>query len=177
MSIFKSNNAPYQKHSETSKEAAESVNAEKQRANILSIIIKNGDIGAIGDELAAYLKEIPGTVSARLIELERAGSIVRTNRKRTTRRNRNAFVYVSSKLIGDNNVKAGDIVSKASEKQIIKMLFELMKVSNDGSGSIKLTPFDVALIEDIAKRLKLKKVKNEKIRIKKNTNRKIKMFC
>lgn len=160
MTIFRQNGVGYQKHSETSKEAAESVNAEKQRANILAIIIKSRTIGVIGDELAADLKEIPGTISARLIELEREGLIVRTNLKRTTRRNRNAFVYVSSKFIG-GDVKAGDIVSKTSEKQIIKMLFELMKVSQDGTGVINLSPFDVALFEDIARKLKLKKVKHD----------------
>lgn len=159
MTVFRETTAPYQKHSETSKEAAELLNPENLRNDIKLKIDSRGDFGFTGDELSSLLKIVPGTVSARLIELERKGLIVRTTKTRLTRFNRRACVYVSSKFI--NDITQQKVVSKNPEKQLAKMLYELMRVSPEGTGVIHLSPLDVALVEDIARKLKLKKVNHD----------------
>jgi len=86
---------PYQKHSATSKEAAEKLTtADTLRNWIFQDIRIHAEYGRTGDELANQFACAPGTISARLIELERAGLIVKNGKTRLTESRRNAAVYV-----------------------------------------------------------------------------------
>jgi len=87
----------YQTHSDTSREAAENnTKASAQRDKILGILHCAGIVGSTGDELSVMLNVTPGTISARLRDLELAGQIVKTANKRKTRSNRTANVYMTS---------------------------------------------------------------------------------
>lgn len=100
MSYTKDGNG-YQEHSDTSQEAAENVSGKAKMHAIMCEFIKiNAADGATIDECAVRLsaalqRDVPiGTVSARMIELERAGSVSKTPARRKTRSKRNAVVYV-----------------------------------------------------------------------------------
>lgn len=88
---------PYQKHSETSRESAEKLStADSLRSSILEVISSRFNLGMTGDELSINFSIAPGTISARLIELERSGKIIKTKMRRLTQAKRNAFVYVAA---------------------------------------------------------------------------------
>lgn len=90
---------PYQRHSDTSKAAAESMVSESatQRGNILNYmrqLVKNGfNDGLTIDEAAERFNLQTGTASARMGELEKIGIIKKTDLVRKTRSGRNARVY------------------------------------------------------------------------------------
>lgn len=85
----------YQSHSETSREAADSLDATHLRNTCYNIIHDAGFVGATADDIAATLGKQNSTVAARLRELELTSTIIKTAIKRKTRANRNAYVYVS----------------------------------------------------------------------------------
>lgn len=87
--------APYQKHSETSREAAQLYeNGDNLRAEVLRHIKSCGIEGAICYDIAEIFGIVQGTIAARLIELERDNKIIKTMRQRKTGHNRNAYIYV-----------------------------------------------------------------------------------
>jgi len=100
--------AGYQKHSSTSKEAADRLTSMKTMEDDIISILKNYPYGLIADELVDYLKpDYPtthqGTVAARLRGLELKGKAVKTDATRKTRNDRPAHIWVHP----DNTSKSG----------------------------------------------------------------------
>jgi hypothetical protein len=89
--------APYQWHSETSREAAEAIepDAATLRGQVLAYIRKCGERGATDDELQVALGMNPSTERPRRIELWRRDRIWRNGEKRPTRSGRQAVVWVA----------------------------------------------------------------------------------
>lgn len=90
----------YQKHSETSKEAHHfnaSNNSNAQRHEIYALIDNTKAHGMTGAYIASALDMQIGTVSARLIELQESGYILKTFLKRKNPSGCSANVYISSK--------------------------------------------------------------------------------
>jgi len=92
--------APYQRHSRTSKEAAERLETARTLEADILIYLASAIQGLTGDELHQLLesKHIglqAGTISARLRGLEIKGDIFKTKHTRTTRMNRSANVWKS----------------------------------------------------------------------------------
>lgn len=86
---------PYQPHSQTSIDAARRKNnAGADRLIITELIHKSGTKGRTNDEISAILGKNSSFYSPRLIELERAGHIIKLKETRKTRSNRRANVYV-----------------------------------------------------------------------------------
>lgn len=109
----------YQAHSETSKEAADKLNAGTLRSEILDRIEIGGYFGRTADELSIQFDTPQSTIGARLRELELADQVIKTKMKRKTRYDRNAFVYVHpdhfKPLMGRATVK------KAQNYDIIRL--------------------------------------------------------
>jgi hypothetical protein len=87
---------PYQAHSETSRDAAESMepSAATMRGKVLAFIRQCGRIGATDDEMQVHLHMNPSTQRPRRVELWTAGLIEASGRKRLTRSRCNAMVWV-----------------------------------------------------------------------------------
>lgn len=87
--------APYQGHSDTSREAAEAIepDAATLRGQVLCFIRQRGETGATDDEVQIGLRMNPSTERPRRIELWRIGLVKQTARKRPTRSGRNATVW------------------------------------------------------------------------------------
>lgn len=160
------NGAGYQKHSETSQDAANDLQSAKgMRDQVVKYIKHSNTSGMTCDEIFGFFDQsidnrvAPGTISARLIELERDGSIIKSNIKRKTRHNRNAFVYVAKAYWTEAMGKAPTPVSKASklseaDKAAItlgKTLFMKIKFSLDGGATIYLDSMDLAVVENLAR--------------------------
>lgn len=87
--------AGYQKHSETSIEAAENLQgADTLRHAIHHAVKCSTNRGRTSDELSEYFDIPASTIGARVRELELKGNLIKTAMKRKTRYKRNAFVYV-----------------------------------------------------------------------------------
>ena len=103
---------PYQKHSETSRQAAEeNTTAATLREKIFQMIKDSGQHGMIADEVRQRINKSSNSTIPRLVELNRAGRIVKLQETRKTRSNRNANVYVVPELVGDRDIeppKSGD---------------------------------------------------------------------
>lgn len=96
--------APYQRGSDTSREAAETIKGRNKDAiAALEFIRRRGEQGATGDEVAEYLSSLngtvcaPGTASARMTDLLDDKSIMKTDRRRKTRSGKSACVHVEAK--------------------------------------------------------------------------------
>jgi hypothetical protein len=85
---------PYQKTSQTSKEAADSVvgSADGWRAKVFELVKTNG--GLTMDEAQVILGQKSQTVTPRFRELFLAGLIIKSGERRLTRSGRNADVWV-----------------------------------------------------------------------------------
>jgi hypothetical protein len=90
---------PYQRHSDTSREAAELIepDAATLRGQVLAHIRGCGDKGATDDEVQVALGMNPSTERPRRIELWRADLVRRTEATRPTRSGRSASVWVAEK--------------------------------------------------------------------------------
>ena len=88
--------APYQRDSETSREAAEAIEpvAVTVRAEVLDYVAKWGT-GCTREEIAIQLCIPLQTVCARVNELIRSGHLIRTNERRMTISGRRAEVVVA----------------------------------------------------------------------------------
>lgn len=78
---------------ETSRLAAVSFDSHSQAGIALAIFRGAGDRGVTIDELAAATGWYPGTASARVDQLRRAGHVQETDRRRETRSKRKAIVF------------------------------------------------------------------------------------
>lgn len=90
--------APYVPGRETSKQAAEDIEpmlGPIQR-RVLARIVEMGDVGATDSELHVHFGDLDlRTVSARRIELMKRGKVVDSGKRRRTRANREAIVWVA----------------------------------------------------------------------------------
>jgi hypothetical protein len=92
--------APYQRHSDTSREAAEAIepSAESYRGQVLAEIRGRGLRGATDDEIQVALGMNPSTERPRRVELWRASLVMPTRETRPTRSGRPATVWIDAKL-------------------------------------------------------------------------------
>lgn len=90
----------YQSHSETSRSAYHNLEGAANKRDALHKIIKDsGYIGKTNDELSALFDKTGSYFSPRLIELERAGRIVKLSQTRKTRSQKTANVYVTPEYV------------------------------------------------------------------------------
>jgi hypothetical protein len=87
---------PYVQGSETSREAAYAIkmSVASLRADVLRFFVARGLPGATDEEVQLGLPLDPNTERPRRIELQRAGYLSKSQRKRRTRAGRWAAVYV-----------------------------------------------------------------------------------
>lgn len=93
-------NAPYQRHSRTSRNAAGDItpSATTLRAKVMEFIISCGIDGATDDEMQVCLDMNPSTQRPRRIDLWHAGLVFDTGRTRQTRSNRKATVWAAAEF-------------------------------------------------------------------------------
>lgn len=121
--------APYQKHSKTSKEAADSLmTAETMGANIIEIMTQHAPNGMTADELAlnATIRQRhptiqSGTVSARLTGLEDDGKVCQTKHTRMTRNNRPAHVWKLKEDAQPDEIIASRKTEREQNRETIEM--------------------------------------------------------
>lgn len=91
---------PYQRGSDTSKAAAESMEevAPAILTQVLLFIKRSGKHGANYDEIVVALNRDKPTISARCNELKRLGKIVDSGKRRMTRSGRPAAVYLAKEV-------------------------------------------------------------------------------
>lgn len=141
------NTLPYQKHSETSIDAAmQNTTAHTIRNDALKLIMLAGVFGLIADEVAAKLKQVPNLIASRIKELEDQGHIIKTKLKRKTRRDRLAFIYVHARYWTESMSKAP--VKKISANEEKRCFLIAMKKHIDQYGHINITP-DNAVYNEI----------------------------
>lgn len=87
----------HQAHSETSKTAAESIDASNLQGRVLEKLDMVAGYGLTCDDISLQLCVEQGTIAARIRELELAGKVIKTRGKRQTRHRRDAFIYVLAK--------------------------------------------------------------------------------
>lgn len=89
--------APYQHHSETSRETAERIEPDLAtlRGKVLAHIRDCGSTGSTDDECQVALRMNPSTQRPRRVELSNAGWVSRTQATRPTRSGRNAHVWIA----------------------------------------------------------------------------------
>lgn len=89
---------PYAKGRETSKAAAESMlpHAGTLRAMVYDEIKARGSIGATSDEIEHVFDMLHQTISPRVYELAKAGFIVDSGKRRSTRSYRRAIVWIAA---------------------------------------------------------------------------------
>jgi hypothetical protein len=88
---------PCQRHSVTSREAADAIkpDASELRRRVLAYLRGRGEDGATDEEMQTGIPMVPNTQRPRRVELVEMGSVVDSGRKRRTRSGRNAVVWVS----------------------------------------------------------------------------------
>lgn len=155
---------PYQPHSETSKEAADRLTSKRHMYGvILTSLLAAETEGLTGDELLGRFSPEThrGTVSARLIELEREGEIVKTNRTRKSRLNRPSSIYVLSKFATETDrlppKKRQRSKDVAALEKIAGIFFTMCRKGQMHSGDCKIivTPFDLVMLNKLAKIAKI----------------------
>jgi hypothetical protein len=87
---------PCQRHSVTSREAADAIkpDASELRRRVLAYLRGRGEDGATDEEIQEGLPMAQNTERPRRRELELAGLVIDSGRKRRTRSGRNAVVWV-----------------------------------------------------------------------------------
>ena len=140
---------PYQKHSETSKRAAErNTTAANIRSEVLAIIINSHFEGCISDEIAEMMDKVPNMIASRLQELELAGFIIKLTETRKTRSNRNANVYVARNYIACRETLAPKKpVNRGATENLAREFMRLLR-----EGYIDLGIFENIRIERLAKK-------------------------
>ncbi len=88
---------PYQRHSTTSRTAAEkaATSANTLRAKVYEAICTAGSWGATDDELQSALMMNPSTQRPRRIELVKQGLVEDSGKTRATRSGRKATVWIA----------------------------------------------------------------------------------
>jgi hypothetical protein len=101
---------PCQRHSVTSREAADAIkpDASELRRRVLAYLRGRGEDGATDEEMQTGIPMPANTERPRRCELVEMGSVVDSGRKRRTRSGRNAVVWVAGGKGGDatNNRRA-----------------------------------------------------------------------
>lgn len=124
----------FQAHSDTSREAAEKLSADTLRQAVLEDIALWERHGRTGDELSEQFGTAPGTISARLIELERAGNVIKTAQKRRTTARRHAFVYVAAQFwaedLGRAAVKSDGPSVQELQRKVTRLELKLEGLRN-----------------------------------------------
>lgn len=123
---------PYQKHSETSRMAAEQCSTvESLSALIWEEFKKVGHYGLIADEIAVKYKIQAGTVAARFRGLEQEGAIVKTTNKRKTSRDRWAHVYVTVHIFNEGIFTAAPTKENSDTKEKMAALIDFVRFARD----------------------------------------------
>ncbi len=91
------NYTPYQSHSPTSEHAASLIEPQTLKSKVFLYIVECGRDGATDDEIQVRLDMNPSTQRPRRVDLVREGFVTDSGRKRKTRGNRNAVVWVLTK--------------------------------------------------------------------------------
>lgn len=107
-----------QRHSETSREAAEKLDAGNLRGMVLRYLIDTPQ-GLTADDISLCMDIEQSTIGARLRELELKGQVIKTADKGTTRHKRKAFVYVAKEHWREHMGKA--TVKKAPPMDIVML--------------------------------------------------------
>jgi hypothetical protein len=91
--------APYQRHSETSREAAEAIEprAVKLREQVRCFLLSCGPAGATDEEMQICLEMNPNTQRPRRRELVLGGAVIDSGKTRNTKSGRKAVVWVGAK--------------------------------------------------------------------------------
>jgi len=89
---------PYQPHSDTSRDAAESCreSAETMRSKVLAFIRLLGAFGATDEGICTALGMNPSTARPRRVELVERGLVMSSGRTRETQSGRRATVWIAS---------------------------------------------------------------------------------
>lgn len=130
----------YQPHSETSREAWNNVktksNADADK--IYALVEQYGTSGICSPKVAALLDMVPGTVAARVIQLERDKRIVKLERKEKSPSGHGANVMVAARFIRD--LAPGDRVlsTKAATVKEAKDDSEALDVLGEVENMIRL---------------------------------------
>jgi hypothetical protein len=111
--------AGFQSHSDTSREAAEKLDASTLRGKIFERIAIMGAGGLTIDDVSIIFDIVPGTASARIRELEMSDKIIKTKQKRQTRHRRQAYLYVTPEHFSEHMGRA--TVKKAPDCDIIRL--------------------------------------------------------
>jgi len=136
-------NLPYQRHSTTSKEAAESnVTALGIRDRTLRMIRSAGARGMIADEVALLLNKSPNAIASRFKELEDRRIIVKLAERRKTRAKRDANVYVISGLQGEREVLPPKGKTDSEKSGLLAKALERMMWKNYEDVKDKMTLHD-----------------------------------
>ena len=153
--------AGFQSHSETSREAAEKLNAGTLCAEILDSIEIAGYFGRTADELSMQFDTPQSTIGARLRELELADQVIKTKIKRKTRYDRNAFVYVHpdhyKPRMGKATVKQAqnyDIIKLAAENERYRAALDEIITICDYESSANcgvIVSYAIEAVEDVAR--------------------------
>lgn len=140
---------PYQKHSETSKQAAErNTTAANIRSEVLDIIINSHFEGCISDEIAEMMDKVPNIIASRLQELETAGLVVRLEATRKTRSKRNANIYVGRNYVeGRDTLAPKKSLNQKDTENLARQLMQLIR-----ENSIILGSLDKIRIERLAEK-------------------------
>ncbi len=134
-------NLPYQKHSQTSQDAAmKNTTSHVIRNEVLLWILSSNEKGMIADEVAEKLEMIPNMIASRIKELEDFGHIIKTKYKRKTRRDRQAFIYVAKKFWNDDMGKAP--VKRMSANEEKRVFLEALKEHIDELGLVHIRKDD-----------------------------------
>jgi len=98
-------NAPYVKHSDTSKAAARQIEdySPTLRHRVYQYVLSKGEYGATDDEICTDLQITHRTGTARRRELELIDAVYKTDQRRQTRSGRTAGVYVAAQGVNLNS--------------------------------------------------------------------------
>lgn len=122
----------YQKHSDTSREAAENnTSAGAQREQVYEFIYTRHGQGATADEVRQYLLQRKlihpnSVIGARVRELELKGRIVKTKTKRKTIAGRQANVYVTKEIFSMGGYER-DTVKDSTDYEKLRQENERMR--------------------------------------------------
>ncbi len=84
---------PHQKHSATSREAAQRVNFKGNQKKVLLLLDQLADLGATDEQGSDALRMDGNSYRPARVTLEKFGLVMKTNATRKTRMNRNAAIY------------------------------------------------------------------------------------
>jgi len=130
------NTLPYQKHSETSKEAAEdNTTSLSVRGKIFGILVQADRRGVIADELKPMFPE-SARVQTRLKELCDLGQVVKLDKTRETSYGRNANIYIA-KIYQVSDDKLATEKTIDHKKEAAEDLYQALVMVRDADNDFK----------------------------------------